>query len=268
MRDKLSGEGCAKVADSPEGVAKAKQAREFLKKGDWASASTLYEELTGEFPADTELRRHVLMNAFRNQDYKQVIKQSLDLADLAMIYDDTGAALERYSEILRLPELVAGDHGQEAGDRVAQMVEPLKADIYFSYGDHYLATQRPEVALQYFEVSERLAPGRWETLWGAGQAYLMMGEKKKAIKTLYSSINTAPSEAASAYELLGDVLLSEGRPLSKLREMFWRASVIFEKYECYEEALRVALRWLQLDNQDRKMADQARKLNRLLDARA
>ena len=66
---------------------------------------------------------------------------------------------------------------------------------------------------------------------------------------------------------MGEVLLSEGRDLSELRELFYRASVIFENYQLYEEALRVALRWLQLDNQDREMTDRARQLNRLLDSR-
>jgi tetratricopeptide (TPR) repeat protein len=255
------------VSESEEGIQKARRARQFLKTGDWEKASALYRELTQEFPEDAELRRHFILNAFRNQDYQEVIQQSLDMADLSLMYDDTSAALERYSEILRLPELVAGDHGNEAGEKVAEMVEPLKGDIYFSYGDHYLAVQNPEMALQYFDVSERNAPGRWETQWGAGQAYLMLGEKSKAIESLYSSVNSAPSDAASAYELLGEVLLSEGRELPELREMFYRASVIFEKYEFMEDALRLALRWLQLDNQDREMTDRARELNRLMDAR-
>ena len=257
----------ALVSQDPAGIAKARQARQYLAKGDWAGASALYRELTIDFPGDTELRRHYIINAFRHQDYREVVQQSLDLADMALLYGDTGTALERYGEILRLPELVAGDRGHSAGEEVAQLIEPLKADIYFSYGDHYLAVQNPQVALQYFEVSERLAEGRWETQWGMGQAYLMMGEKHKAIEALYSSINNAPSDAASAYELLGEVLLSEGRKLEELREMFWRASVIFENYECFEDALRVVLRWLQLDNQDRDMADRARTLNRLLDTR-
>lgn len=256
----------ALVSQSEAGIAKARRARHFLKSGDWNSASALYRELTVEFPYDTELRRHFILNAFRHRDYHEVIQQSLDLADHALINNDTGRALERYAEILRLPELVGGEFGSEAADAVSEMIEPLKADIYFSYGDHYLANQNPEVALQYFEVSERLSPGRWETSWGYGQAYLMLGEKKRAIEALYTSINCAPTEAASAYELLGEVLLSEGRDLTELREFFHRASVVFENYECYEDALRVTLRWLRLDNQDREMADRARALNRLLDS--
>jgi predicted Zn-dependent protease len=256
-----------RVSQSKSGVAKARQARECLKQGDWPSAAAIYRQLSEQFPEDAELRRHILLNAFRYKDYQEVVQQSLDLADIALAYDDTGSALERYSEILRLPELVAGDEGQEAADRVAALVEPLKADIYFTYGDHYLAIQTPELALQYFEVSERFSPGRWETSWGLGQAYLMMGDKQKAIESLYCSVNSAPSDAASAYELLGEVLLAEGRPLPELREMFWRSSVIFEKYECFDDALRVAHRWLQLDNQDRKMADRATALNRAMDSR-
>ena len=106
------------VSHSEEGIQKARQARQFLKNGDWDQASALYRELTEEFPEDTDLRRHFILNAFRHKDYQEVIQQSLDMADLSLMYDDTAAALERYSEILRLPELVAGDHGQAAGDQV------------------------------------------------------------------------------------------------------------------------------------------------------
>lgn len=260
----LSGRKATRVAESKAGVAKAKKARQLLKQGDWAGASTLYKELTQAFPGDAELRRHFLLNAFRNKDYQEVVQQSLELADLSLAYDDTRAALERYSEILRLPELVAGDEGQAAADQVAELVEPLKADIYFTYGDHYLALQNPQLALQYFEVSDRYAPGRWETYFGVGQAYSMLGQKEKAMENLYASINTSPSEAASAYELLGDMLLAENKDPAELRDFFWRASVIYENYGLVEEALRVARRWLQLDSQDREMADRATKLLRAL----
>lgn len=256
-----------RVAESPEGVAKAKKARQLLAQGNWQEASAIYRDLAQEFPGDQELRRHFLLNAFRFKDYYEVVQQSLDLADLALSRNDTATALERYAEVLRLPELVAGEQGQAAADEVAAFIEPLKADIYFSYGDHYLAIKNPPLALQYFDVSERLSPGRWETTWGAGQAWLMLGEKQKAIKALYASVNSAPNEAATAYELLGEVLLGEGRELPQLREMFWRASVIYETYDMLEDALRVAQRWLKLDTQDRQMADRAMALNRALDRR-
>lgn len=258
-------QGGGRVSQSKSGVEKARRAKQLLKNGDWPGASALYRELVAEFPRDGELRRHFLLNAFRQQDYLEVVQQTLDLADLAVLENDLDGALDRYGEVLRLPELVAGEKGQAAGQAVQEIVEPLKADIYYSYGDHYLAAQNPEMAKQYFEVSEKLSPGRWETHYGVGQAYLMIGDKEQAIQSLYNSINFAPNEAASAYELLGEVLLGEGRPMNKLREMFWRASVIFEKYELYDEALRVALRWLKLDSQDREMADRATQLNRLID---
>lgn len=261
------GHSLVRVAESPEGVAKAKRARQLLSQGDWGQASAIYRELTQEFPLDRELRRHFLLNAFRQRDYYEVVQQSLDLADLALSENDTATALERYSEILRLPELAAGEQGQEVANEVAALIDPLKADIYFAYGDHYLAIKNPQLALQYFDVSERLLPGRWETAWGAGQAWLLMGEKERAIKALYTSVNSGPNEAATAYELLGEVLLGEGRPLPKLRELFWRASVIYENFELFDDALRVALRWLKLDSQDRSMADRATALNRAIDRR-
>lgn len=248
------------VSQSPEGVQKARQAKELLRQGQWSAALSLYHDLIEGFPNDLDLRRHVLLSAFKLRDYREVLQQTLELADLAFQEGDSHAALERYSEILRLPELVAGEQGAEAAAEVAVLVEPLKADIYFAYGDHYLGLGQSDLALQYFDVSERLQPGRWETYWGRGQALLHRGDKKEAVRSLYQSIQLAPNEAASAYELLGEVLLGEGRELRDLRKYFVRASSIFEAYQCHDDALRVSFRWLQLDPQDREMADRARLL--------
>lgn len=248
------------VAQSPEGVQKARQAKELLRQGQWPAALAIYKELVEAFPYDLELRRHVLLSAFKWKDYREVLQMTLDLADLSFAEGDVNSGLERYSEVLRLPELVSGDQGPQVAAEVAELVEPLKADIYFVFGDHYLAEGQSDLALQYFDVSERLQPNRWETHWGRGQAQLLKGDKKEAVRSLYQSIQLAPNEAASAYELLGEVLLGEGRELKDLRKYFVRASTIFEAYKCHDDALRVSFRWLQLDPQDREMADRARQL--------
>lgn len=252
------------VSQSKSGVARARHAKKLLLAGQWAEAVALYKELIAEFPRDQDLRRHVLLNAFKFQDYREVVEQTLDLADLYLAEGDSNAGLERYSEILRLAELVAGESGPEAAAEVEELVEPLKADIYFVFGDHYLTLGQADHALQYFEVSERLQEGRWETHWGRGQALLLKGDKRSAVKCLYQSIEAAPEDAASAYELLGEVLMGEGRPLSEVREYFVNASTIFSNYECYDDALRVIFRWLQLDSQDREMADRAKELSKMV----
>ncbi len=253
------------VAESPEGIHVARQAKELLRQGRWPESLSLYQQLIESFPQDRDLRRHVLISAFKWKDYREVLNQTLALAELAFASDDPHTGLERYGEVLRLPELVAGDQGLEASQQVAELVEPLKADIYFVYGDHYLASGQPDLALQYFEVSERLMPGRWETYWGRGQALLLKGDKREAVKSLYQSLQVAPNEAASAYELLGEILLGEGRDLKDLRKYFVRASAIFETFECHDDALRVTFRWLQLEPQDREMADRARVLTQRID---
>lgn len=248
------------VSQSPEGVQKARQAKELLRQGRWPAALALYRGLIAEFPWDRDLRRHVLLSAFKLKDYKEVLQQTLDLAELAFAEGDSHGGIERCAEALRLPELVAGEQGQEAAEEVRALVEPWKSEIYLRYGEHYLDAGQPDLALQYFDVSERLAPGRWETSWGRGQAFLLRGQKREAVRALYQSIQTAPNDAAEAYESLGAVLLGEGRELKDLRKYFARASVIYESHERYEDALSVCFRWLELDSQDREMADRARAL--------
>lgn len=256
--------GVKVVAQSPVGVQKARQAKELLKAGQWPAARSVYQELVQEFPEDRDLRRHLVLSAFKWRDYREVVQQTLDLADLFLAEGDTASGLERYSEILRLPELVAGDQPAEVVAEVDSLVEPLKADIYFAIGDAYLTAGQPDLALQYLEASDRLQPQRWETYWGQAQAKLLKGEKREAVRLLLQSIQLAPQEAASAYELLGEVLLGDGRSVTDVRKYFVRASGIFESYECYHDALRICHRWLQLDPQDRDMADAAFRLATLL----
>ncbi len=252
------------VAQSRQGVEAAKKAKVLLQRGDWPSARSLYRKLVTAFPGDKDLRRHVLLSAFKWSDYQEVLTQGLQLADLYLAEGDSQAALDRYSEVLRLPELVAGEHGARAGREVEELVEPLKADIYFVYGDHYLGLEQGDLALQYFDVSDRLQQGRWETDWGRGQAWLLKGDFERAERHLQQSIRRAPDEAASSYELLAEVLLEQRREPAEVRPLFLHAIRVFESFECYEDALRVVFRWLQLDTQDREMADRAKELTKLL----
>ena len=250
------------VSESAHGIERVKEARRLLRAGDYEQSMTLYRELVDEFPDDRELRRHILMVAFKRGDYREVVEQSLGLADICFAEGDSLTGMEHYSEILRLPELVAGEKGDRASAHVAQLVEPLKADIYFVFGDHYLNMGRADLAIQYLDVSERMQSGRWETHWGRGQALLLKGEKAEAIESLKESIRCAPTEAAQAYELLGEVLVGESRPLEEVKPYFVKASEIFEAYECYDDALRMSFRWLQVDPQDRDMADRAREMTK------
>lgn len=253
-----------KVSHSPAGIKKAQQARELLQLGHWLQAKALYLELVADFPSDIELRRHIVLTAFKCKDYSETLQQTLDLADLALANGDIRGSLDRYSEVLRLPELILGDREPEAARAIQEVVESLKADIYFAFGDYYLGQGSVDLALQYLEASQRLEPMRWETYWGKGQAYLLKGEKKEAVRLLHQSIQIAPKEAASAYELLGEIFLGEGRDIKILRKYFVNAVAIFEAYECFEDALRVGYRWLQLEPQDREIADRVLRLTELL----
>ncbi len=258
------GERPTLVAQSRQGVEKAKQAKAHLRAGDWASALAIYQTLVVAFPEDRDLRRHLILNAFKFQDYQEVVQQGLDFADLLFAHGEVSAALDRYSEILRLPELVAGEKGPEAGRAVEELVETVKADIYFVYGDHYLGQEQPDLALQYFEASEKLQSGRWENSWGRGQALLLKGDRENARLCLEESIRVAPDEAASSYELLGELFLEDGIEPTQVRPYFARSAEIFAQFECFEDALRVVFRWLQVDTQDREMADQAKELTKKL----
>lgn len=230
---------------------RAQQARELASNGDWESAAEIYKGIIDDDPFNMELRRQFISMAFRQQDYRGVVEQYLECAEIDYDDGDIASAIRRYDETLRLAEVVDGQYGPGAGDKVRAIVAPLLPDIYYQFGDFHLAEGQAELALQYLQKSDQLAPGKWETQMGLGQAFLLRGRDHEAIQAFQEVIRLAPSESAVAHELLGEVFMRQGRPKEQIRNTFYKSADAYYRYGEYRDAIRICNRVLEVepDNQ-------------------
>ncbi|MGE0492544.1 MAG: tetratricopeptide repeat protein [Vulcanimicrobiota bacterium] len=223
------------------------QANLLASKGQWDQAVAIYQELLRQYPYSLELREQFIIVSFRNGDYHSVIQQYLDCAEIYYTEGDWESAIRRYEETLRLPEIVDGQHGPGAGDPVRELVDQVRPDIYYQFGDFHLDRGYADLALQYLQKSDQLSPGRWETHMAMGQAHLLKGQDKEAIQAFHQVLQLAPEEAAVALELLGEVFLRQRRPIDNLREWFYRSADAYYKKGAVRDAIRICNRILDFD---------------------
>ena len=228
-------------------VSKVEQARALVSEGDWKGASSLFRSVLEDDPFNMELRNHYISLAFRHKDYRGVVEQYLECAEIDYDDGDPASAIRRYDETLRLAEVVDGQLGPGAGDQVRAIVAPLLPDIYYQFGDFYLAQGQADLALQYLQKSDQLSPGKWETHMGMGQAHLLRGRDQDAIQSFQEVIRLAPTEAAVAYELLGEVFLRQKRPVEQLRNAFYKAADLHFRSQDIHEAYRICNRILEFE---------------------
>ncbi len=226
---------------------RAQQARALASEGNWEGASEIFRSILDDDPFNMELRRQFIAMAFRHQDYRGVVEQYLECAEIDYDDGDIASAIRRYDETLRLAEVVDGQYGPGAGDKVRAIVAPLLPDIYYQFGDFHLAEGQAELALQYLQKSDQLAPGKWETHMGMGQAFLLRGRDQEAIKAFQEVIRLAPSESAVAYELLGEVFMRQGRPVEQLRNTFYKSADTYFRHGDYRDAIRICNRILEFE---------------------
>ncbi len=236
------------------------EANRLASQGHWQQALEIYLQLVAEDPSNLDLREQLIIVAFRHQDYYTVIQQYLDCAELYYMMGDWDGAVSRYEETLRLPEVVDGQHGPGAGDPVRQLVEHVKPDIFYQFGDYHLDRGYADLALQYLQKSDQLAPGRWETHTALGQAHLLKGQDKEAIRAFNEVIRLAPQESAVALELLGEVFLRQKRPLQQLRDWFYRSADAYYQKGSLQDAVRVCRRILDFDPGNETVHDKLQQL--------
>lgn len=226
---------------------RVQQANMLAASGRWPEAAAIYEELVALEPYNLELREQFIIISFRQNDFRRVIEQYLDCAEILYMEGDWDGAIRRYEEVLRLPEVVDGQSGPGAGDPIRRTVDQLKPDIYYQFGDYHLDRGYADLALQYLHKSDDLQSGRWETHMAIGQAYLLKGMDKEAIQALQEVIRLAPQEAAVAYELMGEVFLRQRRPAQNLLPWFRQSAECYYKKGQIRDAIRICHRILEFD---------------------
>lgn len=210
-------------------------------------AMAVLEKLIESHPAEIRIRDQLIKLSAQQGDYAAVIFHQMDCAELYQMGGDRIRAMERYEVILRLEETVqTGPHSRhDAVMQVRQLVAQVKPEIYLRIGEFRLANGQLDQAQQYLRKSLELKPGIWDVNLALGKVYLRKEMFKECIGELQEVVRLAgdtPGACAQAYELLGQVFVTQGRPEAVTRVWFENAATQYEKAGEIDSAQRVRQR--------------------------
>ena len=224
------------------------EADNLLAGGDWEGARELYRQAVGLEPNDIAIRERVLEAAKQALDFQVIIGQDMALAELFVAGDEADKAIDSYKDILNLEKFAqnSGIHGSQLSD-IQNLVAQVKPEIFAKTGVIYLNEGRYVEAIKWLRPSLDLDPSRWETHMAMGRALMLDNKNKEAISEFQEVVRLASGEAASAYELLGEVFLRIGRSPQNTVVWFRNAGELFVQRNEFTDAIRAYERILEFE---------------------
>lgn len=214
-------------------------AEALIKDGRLDEARKLYKQAVEQNPEDVGIRESVLQATKKALDFQTVINQNMALAELFVARDETDRAIDSYKDILNLEKYAQnnGVRGAQLGE-VQNLVARAKPEIFAKTGMIYLKEKRFKEAIKWLRTSLDLDPSRWDAHMAMGRALMEDNKNKEAISEFQEVVRLAKSEAASAYELLGEVFLRIGRSPQSTVDWFRNAGELFVQRSEFTGAIR------------------------------
>lgn len=228
----------------------------MAQQGRWEEATRAYQEALKDKPQDLDLRGSIIALSLKSGDYREVIHQHMECAEIFRQQGDLDAAVERYREVLRLEDAIqAQGSSLRSADEIAlvtETVKRIKPEVHLQMGVSFLRKNEVDQAVEYLRLSIEGRPGSWEAHMALGRAYMQLGMDREAIDQFQEVSRLAPQEAAHAYEMLGEIFArKKGRNPQNTKVWFQHAAEMYIKRDQPVEATRAYLRILDLEPQNR-----------------
>ncbi len=235
------------MADLSKNVVLIEQADQLASEARWNEARELYHQALQAHPGDMELHLHVLDMATQAGDYAEIISRNMAVAELCAQNGEYDAARSRYKDVIDLEQEARNGNARINPSELVNLVAQVKPEIFAKMGDIDILEGKAEDAINWLKPSLELAPSRWETHMAMGRAFMATGQDQKAIGEFQEVVRLAPQDAATAYEMLGDVYLRMGRPSQSTAVWFRNAGELFTQRGQLRDAMRTYERILAFD---------------------
>lgn len=229
-----------------------KKADELMAANSWDEAREIYKQVVSIDPNDIDVRERVLSAAKQALDFQVIIGQDMALAELFVADGNAERAIESYKDILNLEKFAQskGVRGGKLSD-IQTSVAGVKPEIFAKTGMIYLNGGSYKEAIKWLKPSLDLDPSRWDTHMAMGRALMQDNKNKEAISEFQEVVRLASSEAASAYELLGEVFLRIGRTPQNTLVWFRNAGELFVQRQEFSDAIRAYERILEFEPENK-----------------
>ncbi|MBM3463772.1 MAG: tetratricopeptide repeat protein, partial [Armatimonadetes bacterium] len=194
------------------------QVNALVTQGKWDEALALKEQLLKVQPQNIALYQQYCQLAEKKGDIQKAVTGYLKWAQVCQSQGKLDDALKLYQNVLNMEQ--AGDRkgpfkGAGANpERIREFIGQYRTDISLQMGSIFLHKNQADEAIKYLKLALDSPIGaqdaRVHTLLGI--AYMQKNMDKEAIGEFQEVVRLAPTEAAFAYEKLGEIFIRGGKP--------------------------------------------------------
>lgn len=230
----------------------------FATQGKWDQAIAMWRKALEINPRELNLRRNITHTALKKGDYQEAVREYLAWARACQAQGAVDDGIRIYQELLGLEASVEKKSflvdRRTSGARVVQIRELLaiaSGEIFYNLGVLYLEKGAVDDAMACLKRSLDIAPGNARIHMALGQAYMKKGMDKEAQGEFQEVIRLAPSDAAFAYEMLGEIFIKSGKPPQSTLVWCRNAGDLYLKHNQFKDAIRVYENILNFDSRNK-----------------
>jgi tetratricopeptide (TPR) repeat protein len=207
-------------------------------------------------PNNASLRRMIVNIFMRKGQFDAAIQEYLDWARFCQDSNLPVDAINIYQEIISIEKTIA----QKPALRVEfephlkainEIVNGVRSYVYLNMGIILQAMGHLDEAIQYLRACLDLSPEDAQIHMALGQAYMRKSLDKEALCEFQEVIRHDPSEAAYAYEMLGELHIKRGGNPQGIVAWFRKAADLYVKNNQLDDTIRVYERMLSFDPRDK-----------------
>jgi len=247
----------------------SKEFEMFVGQGDKMATQGKLDEAVDAYrkalqidPSNNNLRRNIVNIFIRKGEFDIALQEYLDWARSCQDRGALDDALSVYQEILNLESaaakksFLAGQRGG-SGEQIRDLVNSIKGEIYYNMGIILQSKGHLDESIQYLRACLDISPQDAKIHMALGQAYMKKGMDKEAVGEFQEVVRLAPTDAAYAYEMLGEIYIRGGRTPQGTIVWFRNAGDLYLKNNQLVDTIRVYERILNFEPRNKDV------LNRL-----
>ncbi|MHC9542961.1 MAG: tetratricopeptide repeat protein [Vulcanimicrobiota bacterium] len=238
------------------------QGDKMATQGKLDEAIDAYRKALQFEPSNSNIRRNIVNIFIRKGDLELAVQEYLDWAKSCQDRGALDDAINVYQDIINLESAAAKKSflmGQRpgSGDQIKDLINTVKPEIYYNMGIILQTKGHLDESIQYLRACLDMSPQDAKIHMALGQAYMKKGMDKEAVGEFQEVVRLAPTDAAYAYEMLGEIYIRGGRTPQGTIVWFRNAGDLYLRNNQLMDTIRVYERILNFEPRNKDV------LNRL-----
>lgn len=236
--------------------------RQYVSQGDKLLAQSKLDEAIEAYgnalqlkPCDFTAQRNLINAIVAKGEYERAIGEYLTWAGACRESGDLDSALKVYREVISI-EMVGPRKSfhvkfkTRPPEEILEALEAKRHEVFYKMGVILNEMGSFNEAIQSLRTSLVAAPFDANVHMALGEALMSLGMDKEAVGEFQEVVRIAPTEAAPAYEKLGEIFLRGGRSHQVTIVWLRNAAELYLRNRQCEEAARAYSRIIDIEPAD------------------